>query len=120
MMEFYRTLNLSLDIVNSVGRFHLKGDGLPREGFHKDLHDGLDEQKVSGLHRNHVEIQSKLVRRLQHIENTHLDKIVSSSTVNAELPKFEHTDPKCSTNPKRICAISLRYKLAITRLMAES
>lgn len=43
IIMFCRTLDLSLDIVDGVGRFHLKGDGLPRERFHKDLHDGLDE-----------------------------------------------------------------------------
>ena len=42
IMKFGHTLDLRLDIVDGVGRFHLKGDGLPREGFHKDLHDGLD------------------------------------------------------------------------------
>ena len=31
-------LNLGLDIVDSVGRLHLKGDGLPREGLDEDLH----------------------------------------------------------------------------------
>ncbi|KOM45705.1 hypothetical protein LR48_Vigan06g101100 [Vigna angularis] len=31
-------LDLSLDIVNGVRRLHLKGDGLPRKGFHEYLH----------------------------------------------------------------------------------
>ena len=31
-------LNLSLDVVDSVGRLHLKGDGLASEGLNKDLH----------------------------------------------------------------------------------
>ena len=31
-------LNLSLDVVNGVGRLHLKGDGLASEGLNKDLH----------------------------------------------------------------------------------
>lgn len=35
------TLNLRLDIVDGVGRFDLEGDCLTREGFDKDLHDGL-------------------------------------------------------------------------------
>ena len=36
-----RTLDLRLDIVDSVGRFNLEGDGFTREGFDKNLHDGL-------------------------------------------------------------------------------
>lgn len=45
-----RTLNLGLDIVDCVGRLHLKGDGLAREGLHEDLHDGgLDVSPVSLL-----------------------------------------------------------------------
>jgi hypothetical protein len=35
------TLNLGLDIVDGVGRLHLKGDGFARKGLHKDLHLGL-------------------------------------------------------------------------------
>lgn len=35
------TLNLGLDIVDSVGRLHLKGDSLARKGLDEDLH--LDE-----------------------------------------------------------------------------
>jgi len=31
-------LDLGLDIVDGVGRLHLKGDSLPREGFHEYLH----------------------------------------------------------------------------------
>ena len=34
-------LDLGLDILNGVTRLHLKGDGLPGEGLHKDLHDAL-------------------------------------------------------------------------------
>jgi len=34
-------LDLGLDIVDSVGRLHLKGDGLAGESFNKDLHDKL-------------------------------------------------------------------------------
>jgi len=34
-------LDFGLDIVNSVGRLHLKGDSLAREGLHEDLHDCL-------------------------------------------------------------------------------
>lgn len=38
-----RTLNLGLDIVNGVGRFDLEGDGLTRESFYENLHDGLEQ-----------------------------------------------------------------------------
>lgn len=31
-------LDLSLDIVDGVGRLHLKGDRLPREGLDENLH----------------------------------------------------------------------------------
>jgi hypothetical protein len=34
-------LDLGLDIVDSVGRLHLKGDSLARQGLHEDLHDCL-------------------------------------------------------------------------------
>jgi hypothetical protein len=40
-VEYLRTLNLGLDIVNGVGRLHLKGDSLARKGLDEDLH--LDE-----------------------------------------------------------------------------
>ena len=41
-----RTLDLGLDIVNSVRRLHLKGDGLAREGLDEDLHlEGLDSER---------------------------------------------------------------------------
>ena len=36
-----RTLDLGLDIVDRVGRLHLKGDRLPRESLDENLHDGL-------------------------------------------------------------------------------
>ena len=35
------TLDLGLDIVDGVGRFDLEGDGLTRQGFDENLHDGL-------------------------------------------------------------------------------
>lgn len=46
-----RTLNFGLDIVNSIGRLHLKGDSLTREGLDEDLHDeDLEEKRqVSSL-----------------------------------------------------------------------
>ena len=31
-------LNLGLDVVNGIGRLHLKGDRLPREGLDENLH----------------------------------------------------------------------------------
>jgi hypothetical protein len=31
-------LDLGFDIVDGVGRLHLKGDSLPREGLHENLH----------------------------------------------------------------------------------
>jgi len=34
-------LDLGLDIVDGVGRLHLEGDSLAREGLHEDLHDCL-------------------------------------------------------------------------------
>lgn len=33
-------LNLGLDIVDSVRRLHLQGDGLASESLNEDLHDG--------------------------------------------------------------------------------
>lgn len=38
-----RTLDFSFDIVDGIGRLHLKGDCLPREGFDENLHDGLEK-----------------------------------------------------------------------------
>jgi hypothetical protein len=37
-----RTLNLGLHIVDGVGRLHLEGDSLTREGFHENLHSDLN------------------------------------------------------------------------------
>ena len=34
-------MNLRLYIVDGVGRFDFKGDGLAREGLYENLHDGL-------------------------------------------------------------------------------
>lgn len=41
------TLDLGLDIVNGVGRLHLKGDSLTRKGLDEDLHldEGLRKKK---------------------------------------------------------------------------
>jgi hypothetical protein len=35
------TLDLALDIVDCVGRLHLKGDSLPCQGLDEDLHSGI-------------------------------------------------------------------------------
>ena len=40
-------LDLGLDIVDGVGRLHLKGDGLPRKGLDEDLH--LHERSTSSI-----------------------------------------------------------------------
>jgi hypothetical protein len=42
-----RTLDLGLDIVDGVGRLHLEGDSLTREGFDEDLHDGRPDEMES-------------------------------------------------------------------------
>merc|ERR1711892_1009138 len=34
-------LNFGLHILDGIGWFHLKGDGLARKGLHEDLHDDL-------------------------------------------------------------------------------
>lgn len=50
------TLNLGLDIVNRVGRLHLEGDSLTREGFDKDLHvEDLNRRRVRGGSRHERE-----------------------------------------------------------------
>ena len=44
------TLDLGLDIVDGIGRLHLKGDSLTREGFDEDLHiEDLEGREVSQL-----------------------------------------------------------------------
>jgi hypothetical protein len=43
-----RTLNLRLHIIDGVGRLHLEGDRLTREGFHENLHSDLNNP-VCGL-----------------------------------------------------------------------
>jgi hypothetical protein len=40
----FLVLNLGLDIVDGVGGLHLQGDGLAREGLHKDLHTTAQPQ----------------------------------------------------------------------------
>ncbi|KFP74356.1 hypothetical protein N311_02483, partial [Apaloderma vittatum] len=45
----FLVLDLGLDILNGVTRLHLKGDGLARQGLHKDLHATPEAQdKVQG------------------------------------------------------------------------
>jgi len=50
--DSFLVLDFGLDIVDGVGRLHLKGDSLAREGLDEDLHDfllnGLD---IFHLHR---------------------------------------------------------------------
>ena len=43
----FLVLDLGLDIVDGVGRLHLKGDGLPRKGLDEDLH--LHERSTSSM-----------------------------------------------------------------------
>ena len=53
-----RTLDLGLDIVDGVGRLHLKGDSLAREGLDENLHDGdLDSGVVVVLSREEKEVE---------------------------------------------------------------
>jgi hypothetical protein len=49
---FGHTLDLALDIVDSIGRFYLEGDRLPRESLDEDLHveDLGDERRQSVPH----------------------------------------------------------------------
>jgi len=44
-------LDLGLHIVDGVGRLHLKGDSLAREGLHEDLHDCLLKSGEDGLEK---------------------------------------------------------------------
>ena len=37
-------LNLRLDVIDGVGRLDLKGDGLPGQGLHEDLHATAEAQ----------------------------------------------------------------------------
>jgi hypothetical protein len=39
-------LDLRLDVVDSVGRLHLKGDSLPREGLDENLHLACDSTRL--------------------------------------------------------------------------
>merc|ERR1711962_858340 len=42
-------LDLGLDVLNSVRRLHLEGDGFTSQGLHKDLHTSSQPQdKVKG------------------------------------------------------------------------
>ena len=44
-------LDLGLDVVNGVAGLHLQGDGLARQGLHKDLHatTQAEDQMEGGL-----------------------------------------------------------------------
>jgi len=37
-IETFFVLDFGLDIVDGIAALDLEGDGLPRQGFHKDLH----------------------------------------------------------------------------------
>ena len=54
--QFY--LDLGLDIFNSVTRLHLKGDSLPCQGLHEDLHgrnlDLLQKPHLFSLTIQHI------------------------------------------------------------------
>jgi hypothetical protein len=56
MRQGARTLNLCLDIIDGVGRLHLKGDCLAREGLHENLHGDLG--KVS--HYSHQPVRFEM------------------------------------------------------------
>ena len=46
-MVYLLTLDLGLDIVNCIGRLHLEGDSLAREGLDENLHvEDLEEVSV--------------------------------------------------------------------------
>ena len=59
-------LNLALDVVDGVGRFHLEGDSLASEGLDKNLHTTTEaEDKVKGaLLLNVVVAQSATILEL--------------------------------------------------------
>ena len=43
----FLVLDLGLDVVNSVRRFDLEGDGLASEGLYEDLHGGVGGREIS-------------------------------------------------------------------------
>ena len=48
-MLTFLVLDLGLDVVNGVAGLHLQGDGLARQGLHKDLHaTAQTEHQVEG------------------------------------------------------------------------
>lgn len=67
--DAFLVLDLGLDIVDGVGRFHLEGDRLTREGLDEDLHDEDLMIAKSVTVAQVVAAQSKGVR-------TYLDKDV--------------------------------------------
>ena len=46
-------LNLSLDIVDGIRRFHLQGDGLSRQGLDEDLHASTETQHWKRMNEHH-------------------------------------------------------------------
>ena len=52
--DAFLVLDLGLDVVDGVGGLDLEGDGLPREGFHEDLHlcGGLTKQTAEWEEEN--------------------------------------------------------------------
>jgi hypothetical protein len=45
----FLVLDLSLDVVDGVAALDLEGDGLPRQGFHEDLHLAGTTNSASAL-----------------------------------------------------------------------
>jgi hypothetical protein len=81
-----RTLDLGLDIVNGIGRFHLKGDRLTRQGFDEDLHldEGLLNVSIHEIKRvNSLMVVSYSFAKTISKGRTHLDKL-SSSTLQSK------------------------------------
>ena len=70
------TLNLCLDIVDSVRRLHLKGDGFTREGLDENLHDGL--RGTLSVSSYNDDVLKGLVKSSEHRGRiqTYLDKVV--------------------------------------------
>jgi hypothetical protein len=73
---FQHTLDLALDIVDGVGRLHLEGDGLPREGLDKDLHvEDLDSQRRQSVpHSPMAGYQRALEGRRMTVKRENEDK----------------------------------------------
>jgi hypothetical protein len=46
---YFRTLDLGFHIVDGVGRLHLEGDSLAREGLDENLHGDLDDGQYAWM-----------------------------------------------------------------------